>query len=101
MPNIPQDDAVALKSNITAPHYGALLDVGLGCLRKESPCRIERSLPLPPRAYFASRAFPPRLWHIEEDIARAVFALALIMAASTVVVPIAAAYIAERMCALA
>jgi hypothetical protein len=45
--------------------------------------------------------FPPRLWHIEEDIARAVLALAPIMAASTVVVSIAAAYIAERMCALA
>jgi len=73
----------------------------LGWAAYESPCRIEPSLPLPQRASFASRVSPPRLWHIEEDIARAVFALAPIMAASTVVVPIAAAYIAERMCALA
>ena len=66
----------------------------LGWAAYESPCRIEPSLPLPQRASFASRVSPPRLWHIEEDIARAVFALAPIMAASTVVVCIGVEYIA-------
>ena len=60
---------------------------GLGDLKRESPCLIElclielclieRSLPLPQRASFASHALPPRLWRIEEAIAQAVSAWAV------------------------
>jgi hypothetical protein len=57
---------------------------GLGDLRRESPCHIEPSLPLPQRASFASHALPPRLWRIGE----AVLAWAVITVASIVEAPI-------------
>jgi hypothetical protein len=75
---------LSLKGQYHCAAFWISLTTGLGDLRKESPCHIEPSLPLPQRASFASHVLPPRLWRIGE----AVLASAATMAVSIVEAPI-------------